>query len=97
MKFIFTAYDEGFKVEHDIEAYDLFTLLDYMQSFLRGCGYEFDGRLGIESDNEFNNPDENLEGLDDNMHYEVIKTVGLGGITNNLTTGPVSVEEITKE
>jgi hypothetical protein len=68
-----------------------------MQSFLRGCGYEFDGSLGIESDNEFNDPDKNLEGLDDNKHYEFTTTIGLGGITDDLTTGPMSVEEITKE
>lgn len=53
MVFKYTStYDRDFKLELSTNAEDLSQILEDFESFLKGCGFVFEGHIDIFNDNE---------------------------------------------
>lgn len=53
MMFKYTStYDRDFKLELHTDAVDLSQILEDFESFLKGCGFVFEGHIDILNDNE---------------------------------------------
>ena len=68
MKFTLSAYDEGSfenEVFHTFTGDELSDVLMFMNSFLRGCGYVYDGALDVVESDKSNGIDEDMLWLND--------------------------------
>lgn len=70
-RFIFTNIDEsGDKITHEISAVHIHKVMDGFESFLRGCGFVFDGQLEI-VDNIFDEGLSVTSGVNDLSDYNI--------------------------